>query len=886
MTNPTYFTVEADFRSVIADAATDSDYDPQANGSVSATVTFTPVLATGDLILATGASPRPIAYAAMPVVAKIDVADGRLKLRTDPDAGGTGTYTPVRLLADTPLLELATPLYYQVSFTAVKFNGVTGMIAGFTFQAPNSDTTINLIEVGRQPGQPATGITKIAPGGVRLDGTDLVFSFGGFDIPDPVSLAGLKGPTGDVGPAASISIGTVSAGSSASVTNVGTSGEAVLDFTLPNGDKGDTGNTGSAATVAVGSVSTGSAGSSASVTNTGTSAAAVLDFAIPRGDTGSKGDKGDTGSAATISVGTVSTGNAGSSASVTNTGTAGAAVLDITIPRGDKGDKGDTGSTGNTGAAASIAVGTVTTLPPGSSASVTNVGTSSAAVFDIAIPKGDTGSASNETWTTLADKPAVIAAGATKADARTAIDAEYTGARGVAGGIATLDSAGKVPYSQLPASIMSYQGTWSASGNTPTLADGTGDQGDVYRVSVAGTVNLGSGSIAWGVGDYVIYNGTTWEKSDSTDAVASVNGYTGVVSLTKSDVGLGAVDNTADADKPISTATATALGGKEPTVTAGSTGQYYRGDKSWATLDKNAVGLSNVDNTTDLGKPISTATQTALDGKEASITAGTTGQFWRGDKSWQTLNKSAVGLGNVDNTADADKPVSTATSTALNGKEATANKGAAGGYAGLDGSSKVAIGNLPTGTNSTTVCVGNDSRLSDARTPTSHTHAVADINASTTTALGVGSIELGHASDTTLSRSAAGVLAVEGVTVPTVSGTSTLTNKRVTPRIGSTASSATPSIDTDSFDQYNITALAAAITSVTVTGTPTDGQKLMVRIKDNGTARAIAWGSSFLASGAAALPTTTVISKTHLVGFIYDSTAAKWICVAADAAGY
>ncbi|HQC78728.1 MAG TPA: hypothetical protein PLH92_18655, partial [Mycobacterium sp.] len=541
MTNPTYFTVEADFRSVIADADTDSDYDPQANGSVSATVTFTPVLATGDLILATGASPRPIAYAAMPVVAKIDVADGRLKLRTDPDAGGTGTYAPVRLLADTPLLELATPLYYQVSFTAVKFNGVTGMITGFTFQAPNSDTTINLIEVGRQPGQPATGITKIAPGGVRLDGTDLVFSFGGFDIPDPVSLAGLKGPTGDVGPAASISIGTVSAGSSASVTNVGTSGEAVLDFTLPKGDKGDTGNTGSAATVAVGSVSTGSAGSSASVTNTGTSAAAVLDFAIPRGDTGSKGDKGDTGSAATISVGTVSTGNAGSSASVTNTGTAGAAVLDITIPRGDKGDKGDTGSTGNTGAAASIAVGTVTTLSPGSSASVTNVGTSSAAVFDIAIPKGDTGSASNETWTTLADKPAVIAAGATKADARTAIDAEYTGARGVAGGIATLDSAGKVPYSQLPASIMSYQGTWSASGNTPTLADGTGDTGDVYRVSVAGTVNLGSGSIAWGVGDYVIYNGTVWEKSDSTDAVASVNGYTGVISLTKSDVGLSAV---------------------------------------------------------------------------------------------------------------------------------------------------------------------------------------------------------------------------------------------------------------------------------------------------------------------------------------------------------
>jgi len=60
--------------------------------------------------------------------------------------------------------------------------------------------------------------------------------------------------------------------------------------------------------------------------------------------------------------------------------------------------------------------------------------------------------------------------------------------------------------------------------------------------------------------------------------------------------------------------------------------------------------------------------QNALNAKEDTITAGTTSQYWRGDKSWQTLNKSAVGLGNVDNTSDADKPVSTATQTALDTK--------------------------------------------------------------------------------------------------------------------------------------------------------------------------------------------------------------------------
>ncbi len=57
--------------------------------------------------------------------------------------------------------------------------------------------------------------------------------------------------------------------------------------------------------------------------------------------------------------------------------------------------------------------------------------------------------------------------------------------------------------------------------------------------------------------------------------------------------------------------------------------------------------------------------QTALNTKEPSITSGTTAQYWRGDKSWQTLNKAAVGLGNVDNTSDANKPISTATQTAL-----------------------------------------------------------------------------------------------------------------------------------------------------------------------------------------------------------------------------
>lgn len=86
----------------------------------------------------------------------------------------------------------------------------------------------------------------------------------------------------------------------------------------------------------------------------------------------------------------------------------------------------------------------------------------------------------------------------------------------------------------------------------------------------------------------------------------------------------------------------TQFSGKENSIAAGTTGQYWRGDKSWQTLDKSAVGLGNVDNTSDANKPISSATQTALNAKEPTITAGTTSQYWRGDKSWQTFNLDAL----------------------------------------------------------------------------------------------------------------------------------------------------------------------------------------------------------------------------------------------------
>lgn len=156
---------------------------------------------------------------------------------------------------------------------------------------------------------------------------------------------------------------------------------------------------------------------------------------------------------------------------------------------------------------------------------------------------------------------------------------------------------------------------------------------------------------------------------------------------------------------------------------------------------------------------------------------------------------------------------------------------------------------------------------------------VAGITASTSTALGVGSIELGNATDTTLSRSAGGVLAVEGVVIPSISSTNTLTNKRITRRVVSTTQSATPTINTDNTDVATITGLAQAITSFTtnLSGTPVATDFLEIQITDNGSARAITWGASFAAT-TVALPTTTVTSTKLRV--LFEWGGSTWDCVA------
>lgn len=206
-------------------------------------------------------------------------------------------------------------------------------------------------------------------------------------------------------------------------------------------------------------------------------------------------------------------------------------------------------------------------------------------------------------------------------------DLEVTGAAtlgnvGIANGIASLGADGKLSAGQIPSSLTGavvFKGTWDANTNTPTLADGSGSAGWQYAVSVGGTRNLGSGSVTFVAGDYVIYNGTIWQRipSSTVAAAGTLTGTTlNATVVTSSLTSVGTLLNLT-VTNPISGTVANGV------VT---TGTYT--DPTWLTLTAGKVGLGNVTNeskATMFSGPTFTGTVTLGAVGNISITGGTNG---------------------------------------------------------------------------------------------------------------------------------------------------------------------------------------------------------------------------------------------------------------------
>jgi hypothetical protein len=213
-----------------------------------------------------------------------------------------------------------------------------------------------------------------------------------------------------------------------------------------------------------------------------------------------------------------------------------------------------------------------------------------------------------------------------------------TATKGVANGVASLDGSGTVPVSQLPAAVLgalSYQGTWNASTNTPTLTSSVGTKGYYYVVSVAGSTNL-NGITDWKVGDWAVYNGSAWQKVDNTDSVTSVNGYTGTVVLTNTDISGFGTMSTQNANAVAITGGAidgTAIGatttstGKFTTLNASTslTTPIVQASNSGGLSLKNSAGTTQISVGAGGGDNASINVSTNLNGTNAQIDISPTG---------------------------------------------------------------------------------------------------------------------------------------------------------------------------------------------------------------------------------------------------------------------
>ena len=413
--------------------------------------------------------------------------------------------------------------------------------------------------------------------------------------------------------------------------------------------------------------------------------------------------------------------------------------------------------------------------------------------------------------------------------------------------------SGRVPASQLPAFAESMS-VYPSAGDFPATGDGNiiyvaEDTGLPYRWAGSNYVQIQAG-VQLGETSSTAYRGDrgkeAYDHTLRTDNPHQVN---------KAQVGLSNVDNTSDAAKPVSTATQTALNGKANTshthTVAQVTGLQTALDGKASTGSVTAVANDLADLGADVAdKENSFAKGSIIQGSNIFISGTLTNRLVgagditisasavptppvlsvAGKTGAVALDKNDVGLSNVDNTSDLAKPISTLTQAALNTKASTDDLAAK--------ENAFAKGNIVQGTGMSVT--------------------------------GTLAQRLVGSGDVTIAV---------GSSVAELTSAQTLTNKRVDPRVSSTASASSLAPTIASFDQYVYTDLAANLTINAPTGTPVVGNKLLFAIKDNGTSRTLTWNAAFVPVGVT-LPTATTAGKWTYVGCIYNASATRWDVIA------
>lgn len=518
---------------------------------------------------------------------------------------------------------------------------------------------------------------------------------------------------------------------------------------------------------------------------------------------------------------------------------------------------------------------------------------------------------------------------------------------------------------------LSYQGTWNANTNTPTITSGVGVTGDYYVVSVAGTTSI-DGINDWGVNDWIIFNGSAWQKIDNSEEATVWGSITGTIT---NQTDLITYLSTNYLTSATAATTYLKLDASNGPLTGTLTTRNVNIQTGYA-LQFNSTNIIQVDLTNnnflfgDSNYTISNGRRNAFIGtlsgnvyNPGSGNGETTGIGFNSLKSLTTaIRTTALGSNSGELATASSYSIFVgygAGSSVFTGVGVTTEQDltiigaragiytasiqdgiALGREATLRGSNQFVVGSVSSpiyefylGRGNGIATSFNPAFIRNTGYPqlvSNQSSSGADLFLDGSPARGTGTASnvglryaVTGASGTTLQSVTEGLLLWGNTgnigfwdatssnfgggtqvmfiknagTVPTTNPTNGIieyvesgiikfrnpsgTISSTSPLVSSVATTASLTIDASNTNLSIITALGSALTVNAPTGTITQGRKLIIRIKDNGTARLITWDAIFRGIGVT-LPTTTVISKYLYIGFIYNETDSKWDAVAVN----